>query len=347
MSCLAGRILSAVVDPTVVLSFDRTGFLIHQLQFDPADTQVDMRGKTCLVTGANSGLGYATALRLAQLGADVWLLCRSAERGQTALREIRRASGNQRVHLELVDMSSQISIRAFAERFTAARVDVLVNNAGVLPDERTDTADGLELTWATNVVGPFLLTRLLLPKLQAASQGRVINVSSGGMYTQRLALDDLDWRTRPFDGVAAYALTKRAEVILSEMWAQQLAGTPVTVNSMHPGWADTPSVRVSLPRFYRLMQKALRSAEQGADTIVWLAVCPRLAGESGRFWFDRKARSTHYLPRTRETAAERDELWRLCCRQCGVPAPNLQLAETAPIRGGIVSDASDFEKTRN
>jgi len=320
MSWLAGRILSAVVDPTVLLSFDRTGFLIHQLQFDPADTELDMGGKTCLVTGANSGLGYATALRLAELGAAVWLLCRSAERGQTALREIRRASGNQRVHLELVDMSSQISIRAFAERFTAAHVDVLVNNAGVLPDQRNETADGLELTWATNVVGPFLLTHLLLPKLRAAPQARVINVSSGGMYTQPLTLEDLDWRKRPFDGVTAYAVTKRAEVILTEMWAQRLAGTPVTVNSMHPGWADTPSVRASLPRFYRVMQKVLRSEEQGADTIIWLAVCPRLAAESGKFWFDRKARSTHYLPRTRETAAERDKLWRLCCRQCDVAA---------------------------
>jgi NAD(P)-dependent dehydrogenase (short-subunit alcohol dehydrogenase family) len=317
---LAGRVLSAVVDPTVVLSFDRSGFLIHQLQFDPADTEVDMRGRTCLVTGANSGLGYATALGLARLGADVWLLCRDRERGQRALREIRRASGNNRVHLELADMSIQTSIRAFAERFTAAHVDVLVNNAGVLPDRRTETGDGLELTWATNVVGPFLLTHLLLPKLRAAPQGRVINVSSGGMYTRRLALEDLDWRKRPFDGVTAYAVTKRAEVILSEMWARRLAGTPVTVNSMHPGWADTPSVRVSLPRFYRVMQTVLRSAEQGADTIVWLAVCPRLAGKSGKFWFDRKARCTRYLPRTRETAAERKKLWRLCCQQCGVPA---------------------------
>ncbi len=316
-SRIAGRVLSAVVDPTVVLSFGRTGFLIHRLEFDPADLEVDLHGRTCVVTGANTGLGYATASALARQGAEVWLLCRDPGRGQSALREIRAASGNTRVHLELADLSSPASVRAFAERFATRRVDVLVNNAGVLPATRSETGDGIELTWATNVVGPFLLTTLLLPKLLAAPQGRIINISSGGMYTKRLDLEDVAWQRRPFDGVAAYANSKRAEVVLTELWAERLAATRVTVNSMHPGWADTPGVQTSLPRFHRVMQKLLRTAEEGADTIVWLALCPRLAGESGKLWFDRKERRTHYLRRTRESAADRQALWELCKEQCG------------------------------
>jgi dehydrogenase/reductase SDR family member 12 len=320
LKAVAGCLLGALIDPTIFFSFDRTGYLIHRLRFDPSDLDVDMRGKVCLVTGANSGLGRATSLALAKLGADVWLLCRSADRGQRALSDIRRESRSDRVHLEVVDMASLASIRTFADRFREPHVDVLINNAGILPDRRVETDDGIELTWATNVVGPFLLTRLLLAKLEAAPQARVISVSSGGMYTQRLVLDDLNWTARRFDGVTAYAITKRAEVILTEMWAAHLANTPVTFNSVHPGWADTPAVQTSLPRFRRFMANRLRTPEQGADTIVWLAACPRAARETGRFWFDRAPRWTHYLPGTRETPETRRQLWQLCCLQAGLPA---------------------------
>lgn len=315
---VVGRLLSAVLDPTIVLSFDRTGFRVHQLAFDPRDLDVDMTGKVCLVTGANSGLGRATAQALAERGAAVGLLCRDPARGQAALQDLHRRTGSPRLSLEVVDLASRASIGAFADRFAAARVDVLVNNAGVLPDRRIETAEGIELTLATNVVGPFLLTHLLLPKLQAAPQGRIINVSSGGMYPRKLTLDDVQSRRAPFDGVAAYALTKRAEVVLTELWAARLAGTRVTVNSMHPGWADTPAVQTSLPRFHRLMQRRLRTPDEGADTIVWLAVCPRLARMTGRFWFDRQARRTHYVPWTCEAPADRERLWQLCCELSGI-----------------------------
>jgi dehydrogenase/reductase SDR family protein 12 len=315
---LTGRVLSAVVDPTIVLSFDRTGYRLHQLAHDPDDLDVDMRGKICLITGANSGLGLSTAQALAQRGADVWLLCRNRERGAAAMQEIGRATGSTRLHVEIVDLASLASVRDFAARFSEPRVDVLVNNAGVLPDSRSDTADGIELTFATNVVGPFLLTHLLLPRLRAAPQGRVINVSSGGMYPQKLRLNDIQWQQRPFDGVTAYANSKRAEVILTEMWAERCARTKVTVNCMHPGWADTPAVQTSLPRFHRLMQKRLRTPDEGADTIVWLAVCSKVAGKTGLFWFDRTPRWTHYVPWTRETAEERQRLWELCCKLTSV-----------------------------
>lgn len=308
------------MDPTIVLSFARTGYLVHRLAFEDGDLEADLGGKVCVVTGANSGIGFETARALAQRRGSVWMLCRDRGRGEEAVRTVRRETRNDGVHLGLVDLSSLASVRAFAAGFDMNRVDVLVNNAGILPDSRRESPDGIEMTWATNVVGPFLLTHLLLPKLKAAPGGRVINVSSGGMYGSKLNLSDVQAERGGFDGVARYALTKRAEVILTELWAAWLAGTAVTVNSMHPGWADTPGVRLSLPGFFKVMRRLLRTPAEGADTIVWLAVCRRIAGQTGRFWFDRQPRATHYLPWTREEPADRERLWALCCRQAGIDA---------------------------
>lgn len=310
--------LGRLKDRSVLFSFDRSGFQRHAVTFRAGDLEVELSGKVCLITGANSGLGRATAQTLASKGAEVWLLCRDQGRGLEARDFIRRQTGNPRVHLEVVDLASLRSVEAMCQRLPVQRVDVLVHNAGLLPATRQETPDGLELTWATNVVGPFLMTHRLLPRLEAAPQGRVINVSSGGMYLQRLDLDDVGWQRRAFDGVRAYALTKRAEVLLTELWASHSVACEVTHNSMHPGWADTPAVRASLPRFHGLMASRLRSPEQGADTIIWLAACRRLAGETGRFWFDREPRATTPVPGTREDEADRQRLWDLCVKQAQI-----------------------------
>jgi len=314
---IAGRLLSLAVDPTIFFSFDRTGYRIHRKTFREEDLEVDLEGEVCLVTGANSGLGRAAALGLARLGAEVWLLCRSRERGERAEEDLRLASGSDRVHLALVDLSSRRSIADFAERFGDRAVDVLVHNAGVLPASRTVTEEGFELTWATHVVGPHLLTSKLLPNLRRAGAARVVFVTSGGMYTQRLDLRDLDWSRRDYDGVLAYAQTKRAQVVLAELWAEQLAADGVDVHAMHPGWADTPGVRDSLPRFFRFMSSRLRTPAEGADTIVWLAACERIAGETGKLWFDRRPVRPHLLPGTRERPGDRERLWRLCEEAAG------------------------------
>jgi NAD(P)-dependent dehydrogenase (short-subunit alcohol dehydrogenase family) len=307
-----GRALSAVVDPLIVPSFDRTGFRIHALRFEPGDLDVDLHGHRCLVTGANSGIGFETALALADLGAEVVLLCRSRERGEAAAERIRQRTGNPRVRPEEVDLGELSSVRAAAARLAGAPVDVLVHNAGLLPDERGETSGGLELTFATHVIGPHLLTTLLRGELEKAEQGRVVWVSSGGMYTRRLQLADPNWTRREYDGVLAYAETKRAQVVLSELWAEAFRGSPVTVNAMHPGWAETPSVVRSLPRFHRITRQILRTPAEGADTVVWLAACPRLRDASGGFYFDREPRRTHLLPGTRESEADRRALWQLC-----------------------------------
>ena len=307
-----GRALGCVVDPFVVSSFDRTGFRIHSLSFRPDDLDVDLSERRCLVTGANSGIGFETALALADLGAEVVLLCRSRERGEEAAGLIREQTGNTRVSVETLDVSELASVRAAAERLGSRPVDVLVHNAGVLPDTREETSEGFERTFATHVVGPFLLTKLLRPQLEKSPDGRVVWVSSGGMYTRRLNLDDPNWNERDYDGVVAYAETKRAQVVLAELWAEELRGSAVAVNAMHPGWADTPAVRSSLPRFHRVTRHILRTPAEGADTVVWLAASPAAHERSGGFYLDREARRTHFLPFTRETDEDRRELWRLC-----------------------------------
>jgi NAD(P)-dependent dehydrogenase (short-subunit alcohol dehydrogenase family)/peroxiredoxin len=309
-----GRALGLLVDPTVVLSFDRTGFSVHSHTFRPDDLDVDLAGKRVLITGANAGLGYEAALGLADLGGEVVLLCRSVARGEEAATRIREATGSRRVSVEELDVSRLASVRAAAARLASRPVDALIHNAGTLPERRSVTEDGLEITLATHVVGPFVLTRLLRGALAAAADARVIWVSSGGMYTQRLNLGDVNWTARRYDGVRAYAETKRAQVVLAELWAEELRGTSVVSNAMHPGWADTPGVRASIPNFWRLTRRILRTPAEGADTIVWLAACPRARQWTGRFFFDREPRRTHFLPFTHESPEDRRALWQLCER---------------------------------
>ncbi len=190
----------------------------------------------------------------------------------------------------------------------------------MLPSQRARSRDGFELTFAVNVLAPFVLTGLLLGPLRHAGRARVITVSSGGMYTARLDLGDLQLERREFDGAEFYAHTKRAEVALTEAWAQRPEADGITFLSMHPGWADTPGLSESLPRFRRVMRPLLRDARQGADTIVWLATTPAADGVSGKLWHDRRPRPAHRLPSTRETAQERAQLWEQCARLGGLDA---------------------------
>ena len=303
---LGAEALSRLLDPTIVFSFDRTGFARHAIGFDSTDLERDLSGRRALVTGANSGIGFETALALAERGADVVLACRSEERGLAARDSIRGRSGNSRVVVERVDVSNLADVRALGARMGDRRLDILVHNAGVLPDAREETADGLERTFATHVAGPHLLTRALLPALARSDDARVIWVSSGGMYTRRLDLRDPQWLDRPYDGVLAYAATKRMQVSLARRWSKE--GGPCVV-AMHPGWADTPAVESSLPRFHQLARAILRTPAEGADTVVWLAVAPRAKLESGGFYFDRRRRSAYLVPGTRESARDQEALW--------------------------------------
>ncbi len=306
------------------LSFDQPGFLAHQARFKPDDLDVDMSGKVCLVTGATSGLGLATCRALSALGAQVWMLCRDSERGARLRDQLRQDTGNSDIHIAIVDLASQRSVIELADQIPSPHIDVLVNNAGVLPDERAITEDDLELTLATNLVSPFLLAHRLLPRLRAAQTPRVISVSSGGMYTKRLDLRRLEGKRGRFSGLEAYAQTKRAQVVLNELWAEKSPDGRVEFHAMHPGWADTRGVKSSIPRFWRVMRRRLRTAEQGADTIVWLSAVRRVPGKSGSFWFDRQIAKTYLLPFTRETREAREQLWQQCCQWANIAHPESQ-----------------------
>jgi NAD(P)-dependent dehydrogenase (short-subunit alcohol dehydrogenase family) len=221
-------------------------------------------------------------------------------------------------------VSALDSVRAFAATFRAAGepLDVLVHNAGVMPERRTMTADGHELAYATHVLGPHLLTAELLDPLRAAAAAggaRVIWVTSGGMYAQPLRLDDLEYEHGDYDGTTAYARTKRMQVVLAQEWGERLHGSGIAVASAHPGWADTPGLAESLPRFRALLRPVLRSPAEGADTVVWLAASDAAARHTGRLWHDRRVRPFHYLGRTQETAADRNRLWDAVRAATGAP----------------------------
>lgn len=310
--------LDTALDLSVVGGYTRLGYRIrsHVLNWDPPPR---MDGRTVLVTGATSGLGFAAATGFARLGATVHLAVRNRERGEDARARILE-HGTAEVHVGVCDLSHLSGVRAFVDAFTAdnPRLDLLVNSAGVLTQKRELSPDGIELMLATNVIGPFLLTNLLIPLLKPSAPARIINVSSGGMYTQKIRVDDLQSERGEFDGPAVYARSKRAEVVLTELFARQLVGSGVVAHSMHPGWADTGGIRDALPRFYRVTRPLLRTADQGADTIVWLGAAEEPAETSGGFWHDRRRRTTHLLPGTRETDEDRRLLWARCEALSGV-----------------------------
>ena len=308
---MPGPLLDTALDLSVVGGYSNVGYRVRSRGWDPLPR---MDGRVVLITGGTSGLGLAAAEGFARLGATVWMAVRNRDRGEDARAQVVEQVGEADVRLEECDLSDLDSVRRFAERLTAetSRLDVLVNNAGVLTQRRELSADGIELTLATNVIGPFLLTKQLIPLLEQSAPSRIINVSSGGMYTRGLRVDDLQTERDEFDGPTVYARTKRAEVVLTEMWARCLAASGIRVHSMHPGWADTPGVRSSLPRFHRVTRPLLRSPEQGADTIVWLGSAAEPGQSTGGFWHDRRRRPTHLLPGTRESEADRDRLWAEC-----------------------------------
>lgn len=280
---------SIVFGVTGYLQFTKAGYERASKTFEPLGR---MDGKIAVVTGANSGIGYETALGLAYMGATVHMVCRNQERGDSAKQRIVEASSNNNVALDIVDMSCPAEIKAFADSITKKHksIDVLVNNAGVLLNQRSETKDGIETTFATNTLGVYYLTKLLIPCIPQG--GRVINVSSGGMYNVKLSSNDLEYKTRPYDGVLAYAQTKRAEVELAAKWAQLFPS--IRFNSMHPGWAETPGLESSLPSFFSSLKSELRTAKQGADTIIWAVSSDAvLKTDNGSFLFDRRQVSPH------------------------------------------------------
>lgn len=323
MSFVADRV-DAALEWSVVGSFTRVGSALRRRldHWAPLDER-SLAGRVVVMTGATSGLGREAARAFARMGATVEIIARNAAKAEATCEELRQATGNPEVGFVVADAGDLAALRRIAsdllERHPA--IHVLIHNAGALDDVRQTSPQGIELTVASQVVGPFLLTGLLLPALRAGAPARVLWVSSGGMYSEPLSVDRLEMATGDYNGTTAYARAKRAQVTLAELWAKRLAADRISVHSMHPGWADTPGVARSLPTFRRVVGPLLRTPAEGADTLIWLAVDDGAPlTQSGRFWLDRRARPLHRLASTRrsDTPEERARLWSWAVEKSGL-----------------------------
>jgi retinol dehydrogenase-14 len=278
-----------------------------------------MHGKIALITGANSGIGFVTSVELAKMGARVLMVCRDSERGALARAAVAKAASGAAPELLLADISSQKSIRALADdvRQRFASIDVLINNAGGIFAKRELTADGIERTFATNHLGPFLLTNLLLDRVSAGTGGRIVNVASES-YPSKLDFGNLQGE-KSYGFLNAYFRSKLENIIFSLDLAQRLQPSGVTVNCMSPGPTSTrfgDSMTGLAGLFPRLAKKLFPSPEKGARTLVYLAFSPEIAGVSGRFFLRQRMRSTKPVTHDREVAAQ---LWRVSAELVGLP----------------------------
>jgi retinol dehydrogenase 14 len=251
-----------------------------------------MGGKTVLITGGTSGIGKASAVALAAMGANVVVVGRNPERGEAALEDIKAQSHSDSVELMLADLSVQSEVRRLADEFLEIhdRLDVLANNAGLVQSKRTETADGIETTLAINHLAPFLLTNLLLDRLKESAPSRVITVSSEAQRWGNMDFDDIQ-STRKYRGFPVYGMTKLANIMFTYELAERLKGTFVTANCLHPGPVGTNFGRNNagpMALFFRLGKPFMRTPEQGADTLIWLGSSSDVEGVSGKYFSDRK-----------------------------------------------------------
>jgi retinol dehydrogenase-14 len=257
-----------------------------------------MGEKVCLITGATSGIGRATAMGLANMGASAVMVGRDRGRGEAALAEIKEKSGNASVDLMLADLSSQEEIRRLADEFKEAhpRLDVLINDAGLFRSKRITTADGMEMTFAVNHLASFFLTNLLLDVLKASAPSRIVNVSSGDHTNGTIDFDDLQGE-KGYKGAKAYSQSKLANVLFTYELARRLEGTGVTANCLHPGAGVRTNFGSGVSGVFGFMVRALRplmiSPEKGAETSIYLASSPEVEGLSGRYFVKKaEARSS-------------------------------------------------------
>jgi NAD(P)-dependent dehydrogenase (short-subunit alcohol dehydrogenase family) len=274
-----------------------------------------LNNKTCIVTGSNSGIGKATATQLAEMGATVVMAVRNPEKGKTALGEIVAKTGNTKTELMNLDVSSKESIKKFVEDFTAKHktLNILVNNAGAEFAKRKTTPEGLEATFATDYLGPFRLTNLLIPALKAGAPSRVINVTSGIQGRGKLNLDDLQSLGK-YDNMKAYANAKHMLTMFTYTLSRHLAGSGVTVYAFEPGFVATNLGKNSGSSLQSMMFGMVKfmqiSPEKAAESLVYLATSPELEGVTGKCFAGKQEKATDEESRL-ESLQER--LWEVSC----------------------------------
>jgi len=288
--------LASLIDETleksVVGSFSKVGYVLRKplMKWKPLDLSF-LRGEVAIVTGASSGIGLFLCEQLVSAGADVRLLVRNRAKAEKVTSGWASKYPNGTWTIHEVDTSDFSSIQHFVKEIAPLRsIRLLVHNAGAITTEFTTNADGIEVTAATQLVGPYLLTTLLRDKLKSG-HGRVLWMASGGLYSEPL---DLGWLNDPregYRGVSAYAKIKRAQLSLVAEIAPAWAQEGITCSVLHPGWVDTPGLRKSLPVFGLIMRPWLRNLKQGIDTALWLATAPNDEIKPGKFWLDRQSRS--------------------------------------------------------
>ena len=294
---------------TALKCFTRAGYRTGRRTWAPMST--DMAEKHVVLTGASAGLGFETAVALLEAGATLTLVIRDPNKVASMQAALQERSGRQADRVELADLSLLSQVNALSELLLSVNrpIDVLINNAGALFNDYCQTSEGIETSAALLLLSPWRLTEAVHPLLaHHDTPARVINVVSGGMYTQKLQCESLVMSEDDYRGSVAYARAKRALTVLTELWSAQWRDDRIVVNAMHPGWADTPGVQGALPGFRRLTHRVLRSSQEGADTIVWLARAREADKISGQLFLDREPRTTHLRQRTLESAEERAAL---------------------------------------
>jgi len=268
-----------------------------------------MKGRICMITGANSGIGRATALGLAEMGATIIMICRDKNRGENAQSEIIEQTGNKSVDLFICDLSSQQSIRDFVSEFKQKyqNLHVLINNAGVVLRHRTLTVDGIETNLAVNHLAPFLLTNLLLDVIKESKPSRIINVSSAMHMNAQIDFEDLQ-SEKTYRGYRTYSRSKLALMYFTYELSKKLENTGVTVNSLHPGL-----IRTNLGRdqfiVARWMQKHLfKSPKKGAETSIYLATSPEVENVTGKYFANKQPRKSSEESYNKELAKKMWEI---------------------------------------
>ncbi len=274
---------------------------------------VKMKGKVCLITGATSGVGRATASELAEMGAAVIGVGRDSIKCTDVSSEIRNSSGNPNVEFLVADLSNQDQVRQLVRDFEARfdRLDVLINNAGAFFLRRKLSPQGIEMTWALNHLNYFLLTNLLLEQIKASPQARIVNVASGAHYRGKIHFNDLNLE-KGYNGWKAYCQSKLANVLFTYELVRRLDDQGVTVNSLTPGFVATRighNTGPVLKYLVSLVQKlGGKTPEEGAETITYLASSPFVHGITGKFFIDKKAVNSSPISYDRETA---QRLWEI------------------------------------
>eukprot|EP00049_Salpingoeca_infusionum_P018045 m.355485 g.355485 ORF g.355485 m.355485 type:complete len:318 (+) comp17263_c0_seq1:127-1080(+) len=284
--------------------FTTEGFQRAARHFTPGDLDANLAGQVAVVTGANSGLGYFCVVELAKRGAIIHMLCRNQERGVEAQQKAKQEAATEEIHLHIVDMADSKAVVDTCRSLAAKhdKINILINNAGCMVHKRTKTSLGFETNFAVNTLAPWISVKAMLPQLQKGN-ARIINVSSGGMLLEKLNVSDMQLdKMEPFDGQVAYSQQKRQQVVMSRYWASQ----GLQSYSMHPGWVDTPALKNAMPDFHESMKDKLRTVQEGADTVLWLAVCQNIPESyNGTFLEDRKPAKEHLpLAWTKSSQAE-------------------------------------------